>query len=251
MELGFLRDTVFRVYRTNQLPTLSVSHKDLITSLVAKYLYTKYKNSNNDLIPRFKSANDVKVNTVIESSELQQFTFLHISIEHGPSTQTVVFIQKNDKFISFIRLPLPLFLVEVLESLDLENPLALEQCSLTSEFITTCVNGLNTDDPSAFGQIDLSFLPKKALTGNSLKEIKISFPREDSNKILRKKDKPLDCLYDWLEKTTTLKFRNLDLSSLSCSIIAIKSNTVSILCPLVPETQVVGLLTTIIESVYI
>ncbi|OBA21553.1 hypothetical protein METBIDRAFT_12047 [Metschnikowia bicuspidata var. bicuspidata NRRL YB-4993] len=254
MDLAFLRDRGFRVYKANQLPTLSVAHQDFITSLVAKYFYTKYTKSTNDLIPRYKSAEDVKVAVRSEKSVLGELSLLHLSIEHGLSMQTVVFIQNAQKTVSLIRLPIPLFLVEVLESLDLDLAFALQPVALTHDFVHKYVNGLKiliSEDPSVMGQIDLVFSPRQALTGNSLRNILVTFPKEDSSSILQKESPPLDCLYDWLAKTTTLKFKNLDVSSFSSRLVAIKTNTLTLANPLSLEDLWELLLKTVLESVYI
>ncbi|GEQ67778.1 hypothetical protein JCM33374_g1443 [Metschnikowia sp. JCM 33374] len=264
MDLAFLRDKGFRVYTANQYPSLSVPHKAFIESLVAQYFYTKYTNSTSDLIPRFKSAQDVHVSVTTETLSLQDLRLLHLSVVHGSSTQTVVFVAHNDTYLALIRSPSPVFLAEVLESLSLDRPLSLRPLKLTHEFITGYVNGLGAlldpsgegsdgtgEEPSTvgFGPVAMSFVPRKPLTGASLKEICVEFPKEDTSRILRKGTPPLDCLYEWLKRTTTLQFQNIDLATFSCGLFTFRANMVTISCPLEPENVPVVIIRTLLERV--
>ncbi|QBM89345.1 hypothetical protein METSCH_D04150 [Metschnikowia aff. pulcherrima] len=253
MDLQFLRDRAFRVFRTNQLPPLTTSHRDFITSLVAQYYYTKYTNTTGDLIPKYNSPEDVHVTANIEKFELQGLSLLHLLIEHGSAVQTVAFIGKNEKYAAFIRLHFSLFLTEALESLDLETPLALQPLAISHDFITNCANGLGdlvNIESSMLGQIDMKFAPDPPLTGNSLREIAISVPKEDTKYILQGSELPLTSLHDWLTKTTSLRFENIKIAAFSCSVVAMRSNTILILCSLDPETTLISLLSIILECVH-
>ncbi|KAF8004106.1 hypothetical protein HF325_001554 [Metschnikowia pulcherrima] len=253
MDLQFLRDRAFRVFRTNQLPSLTTSHRDFITSLVAQYYYTKYTNTTGDLIPKYNSPEDVYVTANIEKFELQGLSLLHLLIEHGSAVQTVVFIGKKRKICCIYSTGAVTILNEALESLDLETPLALQPLAISHDFITNCANGLGdlvNLESSMLGQIDMKFAPDPPLTGNSLREIAISVPKEDTKYILQGSELPLTSLHDWLTKTTSLRFENIKIAAFSCSVVAMRSNTILILCSLDTETTLISLLSIILECVH-
>lgn len=211
--MDLLRDATFHVYKAYQLPTFLEAHTKQIREHVANYIYIKYTSSTSDLIPRYRSADDVNAKVEAGVKRYDAFTISHIAIE--PLAQVVAFIEKDDKVLVLVKSPTPIFLVQMLESLQFSTPLILQLHAITGQDIQRLVNGL----ASELGTISLTFAPIEKTKGDALKEIMVSIPKEDVERIGGKH--PMDAIFDWLAKTTSLKFVNLQTKGLESAALTV------------------------------
>lgn len=216
--MRFLLDSSFHVYRAFQCPTFSEIHKREILAHVANYIYIKYTSTTSDLIPKYKSSDDVTVKANSGRIMEDDLTVSYLTLDHS-STQIIAFLQKNDKVVVLVKSQMPVFLVQMLESLDFETPLILQAHPITPNDIYDLVNGLAD---LAFGNVDLTFVPQEKLTNDSLKEIIVNIPLKDSSRIVD--SAPMDAMVLWLTKTTNLNFANLRIKSLESNIVGISAN---------------------------
>lgn len=222
--MKFLLDHAFLVYRAYQCPIITEAHKQLIQSHIASYIYLKYQSSSSDLIPKYKSSDDVRV-TVTSGNLTATGTEVTYLIIDEDLVQMVAFVKHADGFIALIKSHMPLFLIQMLESLDLDTPLVLQSLPISSKHIHLVVNNMGdlvSEDPNCIGNVDLVFAPKEKLFGDSLREIILTIPSKDSRRILKDtKLSPLKALISWLTDQTSLQFSNLLLKKFDSQILSI------------------------------
>lgn len=223
--MKFLLDYGFLVYRAYQCPVFTEAHKLLILSHIASYIYLKYQSSSSDLIPKYKSSDDVQV-TVTSGNSIYSETEISYLFIDEESVQVVAFVKHADGIIVLIKSHMPLFLAQMLESLDLELPLVLQSLPVTNRRIHLVINNMGelvAEDSSCIGNVDIVFTPKEKLFGDSLREIMINIPSKDSRRILKDSTlPPLKALMDWLTSQTSLQFSNLVLKKFECQILSIQ-----------------------------
>lgn len=225
--MNFLTGHNYVAYTAYQLPTFTEAHRESIATNVAKYIYLKYTSTTTDLIPRYLSVDDVvvSVNSAIISENDLEISYL--TIDHS-MTQIAAFIRVHNKVTLLVDLPLPLFLIQMLEALDFDTPLILQARPIISDTICLVGNSLEPivrGEATLLGEINMTFIPNEKLTNDSLREIIVNVPRKDSRRIVEKSTKPpMDAVLEWLEKTTTLKLWNMKATSLDCDLVKITSN---------------------------
>lgn len=224
--MKFLLGHKYQAYRAYVVPNFTESHKESIASNVARYIYLKYTSTTSDLIPRYLSAEDVMVAVNADRLTVDGLEVAYLTIDHAV-TQVVAFFRQENHITVLIDLPLPVFLVQMLESLDFETPLILKAMPITNQTIHTAINSLRSlveAEPSMLGELSLTFVPQVKLTNDSLREIIVSVPRNDSKVlVLNTESGPLLAILAWLEKTTTLKLQNMNIKSVDCDLLSITS----------------------------
>lgn len=213
----------YSLYRAYTLPTFTEAQREYIAGNVARYIYLKYTSTTSDLIPRYLAVDDVAVSVNSQWFTQEGLEVSYLTIDHSV-TQMVAFLRKDNRVTVLVDLPLPLFLVQMLEGLDLETPLVLQHIAITNEKIHAVVNSLDSLlrlDPSLFGEVNITFVPREKLTDDSLREIIVTVPRKDLARIVKNSSvAPYDAVLEWVSKTTTLNLRNMDTKSLECDLIA-------------------------------
>lgn len=222
--MKFLLDQPFLVYRAYQCPVITESHKSLIRSRIASYIYLKYHSSSSDLIPKYKSTDDVSV-TVTSGNLTDSGTEITYIVIDEDVVQVVAFVKHADGIIALIRSHMPLFLIQMLESLDLEIPLVLQSLTISTKTIYTVIDNMHQlvrVDPNCIGNVDLVFTPKEKLLGDSLREILITIPGKDTRRILTDTQLlPLEALTSWLTDQTSVQFSNLFLKKFDSQILSL------------------------------
>lgn len=222
--MNFLGGHNYVVYKAYQLPTFTETHRESLAANAASFIFLKYTNTTTDLIPRYKAVDDVvvSVNSGIATEGGLEISYL--TIDHS-KTQVVAFILKDNKVTVLIDLPHPIFVVQMLESLDFDIPLILESCPITSETIHHVVNSLHLligPESTLMGEINMTFAPPEKLTNDSLRELIVTVPRKDSTRILAKRNSPpLDAVFDWITKTTSVKLGNMKAIQFDCDLVKI------------------------------
>lgn len=222
--MDFLSGHNFLVYSAYQLPIFTDIHRQSIAANVARYIYVKYTSTNTDLIPRYLAVDDVVVSVnagIISESNLE---LSYLTIDHSV-TQVVAFLRKDNIITVLVDLPLPLFLIQMLEALDFDTPLILQSQPITSDTIHHVVNSMQplvSVEAGLLGEINMTFSPQEKLTNDSLREIIVTVPRKDSKRILEKSSSPpLDAILDWLMKITSMKLRNMKAISFDCDLVKV------------------------------
>lgn len=224
--MKFLLGRKYIAYRAYTLPKFTESHLELITANVARYIYLKYTSTTTDLIPRYLAIDDVLVAVNSDRIVQNDLEIVYLTIDHS-MTQVVAFFRKNNKIVVLIDLPLPLFLVQMLEALDFDTPLILQAIPITSETVHSVTNSLGPFlrlDSTQFGEMSITFAPREKLTDDSLREIVVTVPLRDSKRLIRdSKSAPLEAILEWITKTTTLKLQNMHAKSIDCDLFSIST----------------------------
>lgn len=225
--MKFLLDHAFLAYRVSQFPIITNVHKTLIQSRIASYIYLKYLSSSSDLIPKYKSSDDVDV-TITSGNVSASDTEVTYLIINEELLQMVVFVNYAGGVIALVKSHMPLFVILMLESLDLDTPLVLQSIPISTEIIHKVVDGMDQivqEDPNCFGNVDLLFLPKEKLFGDSLREISLYIPSRDTKRIIKSTQlPPLKALLSWLTDQTSLKFSNLTLRKFDSQLLSIHAS---------------------------
>lgn len=216
----------YLAYRSYSLPNFSEAHGAYIARNVAQYIYLKYTSTTSDQVPRYASADDVVVSVNSQAFSQDNVEVSYLTIDHLV-TQMVAFLRQNNTVTVLVDLPLPIFLVQMLEALDFETPLILQNRPITSETIRAVVNSIRSlvsIDPHILGEVNITFAPRAKLTEDSLKEIIVSVPRNDSKRIVENnKSDPFDAILEWLKNKTTLDLRNMNVKSLECDLLSVSA----------------------------
>lgn len=222
--MDFLSGRNFLVYSAYQLPLFTDVHRQSIAANVARYIYVKYTSTTTDLIPRYLAVDDVVVSVNVGIISESNLELSYLTIDHS-ATQVVAFFRKDNIITVLVDLPLPLFLIQMLEALDFDTPLILESRPITSDTIHHVANSMQplvSVEAGLLGEINMTFSPQEKLTNDSLREIIVTVPRKDSKRILEKSSSPpLDAILDWLMKTTSMKLRNMKAISFDCDLVKV------------------------------
>lgn len=250
--MKFLLDQSFLVYRANQLPIFTAFHRERAAFLVASYVYTKYTSTTTDVIPKYRSEDDVDVTANSHILETTDLNFSYMTIDAPSSTHLFIFMKAGDEVIVLIQSSMAVFLVQMMESLDFSTPLILHPLRITSKLITKLINGLHPltlEDSSILGEINLAFAPPIKLSSDHLKQILVTVPRDDSKRLFRDlQDPPMNVICAWLEKATTLKFHNLSLRSVACDVLTVTTSKLKISGLLLHEHAINSILIAICET---
>lgn len=219
-------DHEFRLYRCYQLPTFTETQREHLSSLVAQYLFLKYSSATTDPSPKYRKAEDIKV-VANSAKEYHDGVGLScLTLKHALASQVVVFIENGSRHIALVKSSTPIFVVQALESLDSEVPLILSPIKVLTASILECFNEFEravSGNASSLGDVELTFSPSKPLKDNSLKEMIIEIPLRDMreiNAITGQSLKPIERVLRWLERTTTVKFENLETRGFRCALVA-------------------------------
>lgn len=250
--MKFLLDSKYLLYRAYQLPKFTDAHRDTIASMLANYIYIKYTSTSEDLVPIYSSADDVSVDVTTNTIDDPELQVSYLTTKHEGSTQIVAFLRRNDKVTVLVKSSTPVFLVQMLESLDFETPLILQLLPMTSETMVSVINGLQpllAEDNSLLGEVNFAFTSPVKLTSDSLKEILVTVPRKDSQRLVKDSDSPpIEALYAFLEKTTTLNFHNLVLANMNCYVVSMDGKRIRLSGQYLLDSQITTMLCSVCDT---
>lgn len=225
--MRFLLDQNFHVYKAQHAPKFTQKHLSTIQTLSANYVYNKYISTTADIIPKYDSVEDVEIGVNADSISQGDLEVTYVTIKHGSSSQMACFVRDNETVLALLKSGAPEFLVNLLESLDFDQPLLLRPQPVGSGGILTLVDAMApvlAADLGIMGNIDITFTPREKLKKDSLKEILINVPRKDSCRLLEGSDRPMHTLSLWLTKATSVKFRNMETKTFTSDLICISKN---------------------------
>lgn len=249
--MDYLLNKSFLLFRGLHYPKILHSHEQALSNVVAHYAYIKYVSATTDLIPKYKEAADIHVR-VSSVSSVEPFNSTHIAVTGPGLSHDVVFVQINDQVLVFIRSGTPHFLTQSLEDLDFESALILKPLRFSSSAIAKIVNGLRPlllDRPLVLGNVTIKFAPRKPLQNGSLEDVVVEIPPNDTTIILKDADLPMDAIYAWLEKATTLNFELFDIKAFSCNVLALSSTLVKLSESLLEERDIQIVVLLVAEAV--
>lgn len=225
--MRFLLDQNFHTYKAHNAPVFTQSHLNTIQTLSANYVYNKYISTTADIIPRYESVEDVEIGVNADKVKQGDLEATYVTIRHGTSSQMACFVTDNGAVLALLKSGAPDFLVNLLESLDFNQPLLLEPQPVGSEGIWKLVDAMApvlASHLGIMGNIDITFVPKEKLQKDSLKEILINVPKKDSSRLLEGSKKPMYTISLWLSKATSVRFRNMETKTFTSDLICISKN---------------------------
>lgn len=264
-----LLDQIYRIYKCNASPLdegelLEVQSQYILKQL-SLLLYTTYASTNNDLIPKFRSSEDVLSKLRITSGVSTtrdgfSAAFIRVrAVNNLAPTQMCVFVKRNDvhglqrnkglEFDARVLIKSSLsnqLFTQILESIpQMSEPLIIRRLDVASHHITNVLNALSEkalalcdnsaykpDDTfldSVFGTLDLAYTVP--LSNDSLRSIQISVPSTDTGKLLRSSLGPIAVsLHEWLSKTTRMRFERLAMKSVVSGIVHLSDDGKIKLC---------------------
>lgn len=246
-----LTNNNLHVFKTYQRPHLGQSHEAELIALFANFCFKKYQSESTDLIPRYKNAGEVPVTTELEVNEAESLKTTILRIQTPELLHIVAFLESQSHFIALVKSSTPVFLALCLETLSLDPPLILQQKKLSPSHQVSLMNSLRPlaeQETSNFGEVELTFSPGLSLHKDSLKHIIVSVPKDDFSRIIKKDSSaPLDAIYKWLSKATTLHFENVDLRSFKCNYMASNPDGIKLSSDFAQESIAASILPAIVH----
>lgn len=267
-----LLDQTYLVYKCNSAPfnhgELLETQSHYISKQLSLLLYTTYASTNSDLIPKFRSSDDVLDKLRITSgvsTTLDGFSVAYIRvrvINNLAPPQMYVFMSVDEDRVDqardtpgkqefkarlLLKSPLPYELVtQILENVpEMSEPLIIRRLDVSSPCITNVINaiskkaldigercGVKTDESflqAVFGTLDLVY--SVPIANDSLRSIQVSVPSTDTGELLKASSEPIVVsLHAWLSKTTKMNFDNLPIKSVVSSIVHLSDDGKIRLC---------------------
>lgn len=225
--MNTLLDHNFYVYTSTSFPNFSNSHVVEIEEKMANFFYHQYLSTTADIIPKYKSVGDLEVEVNCGNFTSENIESSHVTINHGSKTQRLVFITNNEVTLFLINSRNPEFLIHMVESLDVPEPILCQPSPIVRGKLVSFMNSLNSileQHPQLMGDMDLTFSPKQKLTNDLLKEIIINVNATDSERLIKQNANIYDSIVGWLKESTTLDFTHLNLMACTSNFLSVSKN---------------------------
>lgn len=225
--MDYLLGQYFQVFRANSFRPFEHDDTANFLRVMARYIYSKYTSTTSDLIPRYHSEADILV-TAHTQRDTQPNMDISVLSMQASGSHIVATIAYEQLVIVLIHLQFTTALVEMLEAQSRLPIVVLNAVRPRIDNIVASLASGIRHNPALLGNITITFCPRQKLENDSLREVILSIPLNDSKRILSGAEDPLGSIFAWMQKTTGLKLQDMQIKAFDSRIFLIRGQKVQL-----------------------